>query len=479
MRIPHLNLSIGDIILLLFIMGFASIAITPGVVGAPMNETTHYPSVREPTECTNQSVLEHSPTYLPDPPSGTPPTHHVIVTYSHIENTSRYRITFDIPANRTSGIQFELPEQAALVAKTGFESKQGVWNWNKSTRTPSAVIDTNGTSSASLRVRGPLVQFPHGEEWLLAPSVNLNGKNISVRPATAGAIGEQYLYLGPVSVHRNTVGCQEQIYIEPAAAPENSATPPAVLDLLNESARRLDVGAADATVRIFASPTIPEGEHPGWASKNEFVAPAQFHVDHVGRGEIWIHEYVHTRQDFQATRGLQWITEGSAEYLGRRLQMELGLISPREYDVLMSQYQHVPNTSSLNRAPPTSNRSYHWGAAVLSQVDRQLTGQNASVGDLLKTLNEDKQVGRRDAEQWIGRHQNSTSNTTEPYDFHEATFSSSYPQPAYMHSTRYPQVLRAFIFHFGIGTLRGLAGVLSLLFLIKYYQSKTTAKVQE
>ncbi|MFT4920820.1 MAG: hypothetical protein ACI8XM_000011 [Haloarculaceae archaeon] len=479
MRVPCPNLSIADLVLFLFLVGFASIAITPGVIGAPTNETAHYPTVGEPTECSNQSPHERSPTYLPDSSAGTPPTHHVIATYSHIENTSRYHITFDIPANRTSGIQFEIPEQAALVATTGFKSNHGFWNWDKSSLTPTVVIDSNGTSSASSRVRGARFRFPHGEEWLLAPAVNLNGKNISVRPARAGAIGEQYLYLGPVSVHRNTVGCQEHIYIEPKAAPENSATPAAVLNVLNESARRLDVGAADSTVRIFASPTVPEGRHSGWASENEFVAPAQVHVDSVGRGEIWIHEYVHTRQDFQATRGLQWITEGSAEYLGRRLQMELGLISPREYDVLMSQYQQVPNTSSLNRAPPTSNRSYHWGAAVLSQVDRHLTVQNASVADLLAALNQQQRVGSRDAEQWIMNHQNTSANASATYDFHEATFSSSYPQPAYMHSTRYPPVLRAVIFHFGIEILRVLAGVLSLLSAIKFYQSRKMTEPQE
>ncbi|UWG50912.1 putative metalloprotease, contains C-terminal PDZ domain [Halalkaliarchaeum sp. AArc-CO] len=74
----------------------------------------------------------------------------------------------------------------------------------------------------------------------------------------------------------------------------------------------------DATI-VLAPDALP---HRGatYADGTAYVTVPQFWDGHVG--SVWLHEYVHLRQGYDAETEMVWFTEASAEYLSYRIMAE-------------------------------------------------------------------------------------------------------------------------------------------------------------
>lgn len=461
-RVPDLNEIgktefVGGVCVWLAVVIVLGPVVTPGA--AAVDE--QYPAENAPENCSEVTSEYRNPTYLPDESTRTHPSKSAVGTYRHIENTSRYTIEFEVPNSRTSGFSVGTVDDGRIVASTGFDGDGARRQWDGDSRSPSVTIAAVSQSEGR--------NFTHGERWLFGPAVDIQGGNISVQPSNDGAIGEQYVYLGPVTVHREQVGCQELVYIRPAEAGTPAPAPDKLLKMLTGAASRLDVGAANEEVRFFASPVVPRGEHPAYARANEFMVPAAYNLDRSPNGTTWIHEYVHTRQDYGSTGSFRWFREGSATYLGARLHLEMGYSTPREYDALLSRYRTVPNGTSLGRAGRTSKRSYLWGAAVLSRVETNLTETNYSVGDLLAYSNRRSVMSAQRAEEWANSGPETAQESVD-LRLQQRVVSSDYPRPGYLLAPKWlPPWMRAMPLYLQPPVQFVMSGYLALLGVVTIF----------
>ncbi|MFW6018866.1 MAG: hypothetical protein ACOCPX_08590 [Halapricum sp.] len=113
---------------------------------------------------------------------------------------------------------------------------------------------------------------------------------------------------------------------------------------------------------------------------------------------VWIHEYVHARQDFRTADDMAWFREASARYLSYRFMQE-------QYDgVTQADVQTALAAASEYEEAVLSNRTtwegtgadYHAGARLLAAVDAEIraeSGGTRTLVDVFRAMNaEDEPV---------------------------------------------------------------------------------------
>ncbi|MFC4408003.1 hypothetical protein [Haloarchaeobius iranensis] len=163
----------------------------------------------------------------------------------------------------------------------------------------------------------------------------------------------------------------------------------------------------------------------GFATENgNFLATASYPF--YQPDNIWIHEYIHTRQRFAPIAGAQWTTEGTATYLAARLSLEQGLTSPREYDAFLARTTLLSNSTSLNQVDDRSRYAYLWGAAALSTMEYELSASNTSVGDAVEFMNSQRTVSQTELDRWTDE------RTRDNYSLDSVVFAQQQPTPRYL-----------------------------------------------
>lgn len=167
-----------------------------------------------------------------------------------------------------------------------------------------------------------------------------------------------------------------------------------LFDALTGASRALDVGGVNREVIVVALADTPQSTEFGLAGAtvgNAFWARADSSLRSTHN--VWIHEYVHTRQRF-ADRGreMEWFIEASAEYYAARLSYELGLVSDIEYEWEMKS-RRVSASDSVLAEPSTWDRPnvpYRKGALTLAALDAEIrsrTDGERSLEDVFRRLN--------------------------------------------------------------------------------------------
>lgn len=300
-------------------------------------------------------------------------------------------------ANRNptgSNLQVQLPYGANRHSVPGFSTSTfgGGLYWENNSTTHSITYEMGSSSIGSHNVN-----YPSGDDWILAGAPDHFQSNVHLRPETEGFIGGNTLYLGKYTTHRRQAGCQEFVAIVPKAARFTRVE--ARLTELEAAAESLPVGHQFRTVRIFVSPE-PPGEVAGFVMdwQNEIVVVDQAKAQKSS--VLWIHEYVHTLQGFEAQPDLYWFYEGSATYLSLRVSVEHGFISPRTYDYLLNQGTREFNTTMT--ASTHQDVAYRRGAIVLAILDYELARtHDRSVVELLAALNNNQNPGTEDVIRWL------------------------------------------------------------------------------
>jgi hypothetical protein len=200
------------------------------------------------------------------------------------------------------------------------------------------------------------------------------------------------------------------------------------------TAENLDVGGTYDEVRIYVSPR-DTGMRKGSVPSNDDRMGNEAIVDK--RASIhspentWIHEYVHTRQQFHATEGLQWFYEGSATYYAARASLEQGLITPREYDAALAQWNQFNSTDNLNEVEK-EELAYKRGAVVLSRVDSEL--QSSTNRSLMAFMRDSNSESHRHPERVTQAHLE-TYVQKEPssnFQLRQAVFTNTPITPSYV-----------------------------------------------
>ncbi|MFB6083830.1 MAG: hypothetical protein ABEJ94_06260 [Halorientalis sp.] len=260
-----------------------------------------------------------------------------------------------------------------------------------------ATVRIRTTVSAARPGRGG--EFFPADTWLLGrvPLVELrwtNGAGIDRRRllddvgSGSGRVtaGDRYVLVGDQRT-RTVATAGGEIRI---AWPAGTALGPdadALAAALSDAAGRLDVGDRGDAVLLFAlgDPARRGGESfPGF---DEAWVDADSPLDDPN--SVWLHEYVHTRQEFVLAPGMRWFREASAEYYAARLAYEQGRIDR----VAMSGHlDGEPVTATLTepRSWDDPYVPYTKGARVLALLDRKIrlsTDGERSLEDVFRRLN--------------------------------------------------------------------------------------------
>jgi hypothetical protein len=156
----------------------------------------------------------------------------------------------------------------------------------------------------------------------------------------------------------------------------------------------LRVGARTDVVNAFVGPrplrdggvaTRPTGDvQDFWASaRRPVAAPAN----------LWVHEYVHTRQNFTLGDRMAWFREASASYYASLLAVRQGVDGREGFEAFVERL-HGDAAASATLADrsswPTARTPYEKGQRVLAALDvriRNATERNRTLQDVFRRLN--------------------------------------------------------------------------------------------
>lgn len=249
------------------------------------------------------------------------------------------QVAVSIP-DRVTQLTAEVPDRARVTDTDGFShAGDDDYSWDGADGSPTVTyrVDPNRLSDREgpLSVDGQYL-FADTDEWALVriPQTGITGRytgssSLELDRETAidgpGVAGDRMAFLGPVDVRTRRAHGQTLRLVIPTAA-DLEAEPGAILDSVANAAGRLQVGDRDKEVLMIAAPTgsvrwtvrgLQVGDSDFWVRDTEGVATAS---------NVWVHEYVHTRQDYTAAPSAEWLTEGSATYYAALLPLETGRI---------------------------------------------------------------------------------------------------------------------------------------------------------
>lgn len=257
-------------------------------------------------------------------------------------------------------------------------------------RTSTAASDhaTNGgeffAADAWLLGRVPLVEV----RWARAGErfdrrrllENVRGQSIRV------TAGERYALVGDQRDVTVTTGDGEIRIVRPRGT-QLEPSEDALASALGDAADRLEVGDRGDEVLLFAlgGPVRRGGE--SFPVHDEYWVNANSNLDDPNN--VWLHEYVHTRQDFVLADDMRWFREASAEYYAARLAYEQGRIDRSAMQThLDGDARRATLTAPASWDDP--HVPYTKGARVLALVDRKIklsTDGERSLEDVFRRLN--------------------------------------------------------------------------------------------
>jgi len=373
-------------------------------------------------------------------------------------NDSQLRVSYEVANQSASLEQFAIKLQtgATLVNQTGFEGStfgSGEY-WNPDAEKHELVYQMESTQTGDHQVN-----YPSDDNWMFAATPQHYGARVDLTAEPEGYIGGNTLYLGEYSTEHAKAGCQEFVAIIPETVRFGGVSNR--LEELTTAARSLPVGHQYRTVRIFVSPEQP-GDTLGFVSEWENEIVVVDRTVQIPTSTLWIHEYVHTVQDFRAQPDMWWFSEASAEYLSFRIAVESGYISPIEHDYLLGRGAQNFNQSMITS--PQGNVAYQRGAVVLSQLELELFDTyNQSVVDMVREMNTERNPGQSDVVRWlrddIGMPADDARHTLSLVNSGERLY------PPFISSTSDSVRLRTALYVLKMPILQLMCGILGVLWL--------------
>lgn len=349
-----------------------------------------------------------------------------------IRVTQAFRLTLERPGSvlvrqtyrfpdRVVGLNATVPSNATVTDRAGFDrAGNGTYVWDGATTTPTLTyryavnrsVDAGGPANVTATdaaaewpgVRGPSggaagaatasrVAAPGGAdggylavdagEWALfvrprAPvDYRYTGDErieyaLRTEAVGPGATSDWLVYLGERRVERRDAHGQTVELVVPDAArlrPDADA----VLGALTDASDRLRVGDRDDRVFVVAAPTTVD-----WGVRGFQTGDADLWVRDAeplsSPANVWIHEYVHTRQSYRPTRATRWITEAAATYYAALLTEGRGGISFEALRDRLARGERGDYDEVVLADPSTWTglATYDRGALVVGQLDRRI-----------------------------------------------------------------------------------------------------------
>ena len=304
-----------------------------------------------------------------------------------VEPAGEYGVTTRVTVpDRVTRLEVTLPEEAKSVEMTGFDAAEDrTYEWDGSTDEPHLRyrMDANQTGEP-----GPLAGdgdylFVDTGDWGLVRVPNIRvgwgwrGEDVRLHREHAvdgeGATGDVVAYLGPSDEHvREAHGQRFRLVVPDAAQLEEP--PEEILEAFVDSSDALRVGSRDPSVFVVAAPT----DDVAWAVRGLQTGPADMWVRDFERLDdpqnVWIHEYVHSRQGYRTDTSARWFTEASATYYAALLTLERGDVDFDDFRRVLARGERSPQAESVLSDPATwrNNADYIKGTLVAGEIDRQI-----------------------------------------------------------------------------------------------------------
>ncbi|WP_144904717.1 M61 metallopeptidase family protein [Halobellus captivus] len=316
--------------------------------------------------------------------------------------THRYRLP-----DQLRGLDVRLPAESTVVSATGFVRKEErTYEWDGSTERPRIEyrMAANRTVDQTGPIGGPgrltfvdvgewaLVTRPgtsHSWSWSGSEDVDLDRS----MEAAEGATGTTIAFLGAHEEYTHTAHGQEFRLIVPEAA-DLEEPPEELFAAFSDASDQLRVGDRDETVFVVAAPT-PDGLT--WGVRGLHTGGSDMWVRDFERldeaNNVWLHEYVHTRQGYVAADDARWFTEASAVYYAALLALEGERIGYEAFRERLA-YGEGDYDGSVMAEPDTwqRNANYYVGALVAAELDRQIrlaTDGETSLEAVFRRMNAD------------------------------------------------------------------------------------------
>lgn len=189
------------------------------------------------------------------------------------------------------------------------------------------------------------------------------------------------VYLGPHDLYTQQVGTQEVRLVVPVAA-SLAEDPSDILSALERMALSMGVRGKNDTVIGVAAPTEPVSWGPAGQKrgKNGFWARDSSPLDRPN--STWLHEYVHTRQEFDARPETMWLVEGTAVFYATYHAHRQGLITDADFQRALNTSMCADDVlASPQRGWSSAHTPYKKGARVTAWLDRRIRDEtDGSVG---------------------------------------------------------------------------------------------------
>jgi hypothetical protein len=327
---------------------------------------------------------------------------------------------FTVPDDATS-LTAELPEGAEVTDTDGFSrTAPRQYEWTRTTGTPSLtyrlpVNETVKRGREGAETSGFI--YVDTGAWALVKSPRLGvtysgaGQRQPVRTDQSvdgpGVAGDGVLFLGPVeTTTREAAGQRIRLAVPEAADLRESRAD--VLDSLAGTARTMTLGPADDEVLAIAAPT--DGVEYGSTGLQR--GPSTFWVRDVQRLDspenVWVHEYVHTRQEYRPTERTRWSYEGMADYYAASRALRAGRINYSQFR------RHLrigtrPRYADVTLAEPYTWRgtsAHYWkGALAFAAIDREVRIESdggATLQDAIRRAQDRTGRGRLNQSTFLG-----------------------------------------------------------------------------
>lgn len=303
-------------------------------------------------------------------------------------------------------MEVTVPEGASVRSTAGFVHREGrTYEWDRSTDRPR--IDYHNPANQTVDQSGPIAGpgefiFVDVGEWALVSEPQVSHRwgwrrgtervgLDSEMTTTQGAAGDAIAYLGPYEQRTHTAHGQRFRLIVPETA-ALAERPQSLFASLSDASDRLRVGDRDDEVFIIAAPTNRGVE---WGVRGLQGGPADMWVRDIERlgdpSNVWLHEYIHTRQGYTAEHDAQWVTEGGATYYAALLSLQQDRISFTQFRNRLQRGESQYSGSVMTRPNTWSGSAeYHVGALTTGELDRQIrlaSDRERSFQDVFQKMN--------------------------------------------------------------------------------------------
>ncbi|WP_266081756.1 glycyl aminopeptidase [Haladaptatus caseinilyticus] len=274
--------------------------------------------------------------------------------------------------------------------------------WNGETESPSVTVTTdidegNGREFTSTdrwilapTPRLTVAWMPSGDdEWKYRHPLENDYPDATIKFADRGVLGSAFTYIGAYKEHTHHADGQRfRMIVVDGASPSDS--PGKVFKSLTSASKRLP-GESPDKVLAFVLPD------PSW--RGGYASPSHdeiwVHEDaHLSDPQnLWLHEYVHTRQSFKLGDRMAWFREASAAYFASNLTMEQGRTSKSDVAQMLTRNGFDESVLSKSNTWASNEVPYYRGAYALWALDakiRKATDGDRSLFDVFERMNAHK-----------------------------------------------------------------------------------------